>query len=210
MTTTQGIASGSAFSEVTLVPPSEVSAVRGVRMVPVGSGVSFGGTEGAVRTSLVSVPDGITSVISVAATWSSTTSTAGTTSLTTRAATHTLGVVSAISGQFWSRAGLTLNSAARTELAVIGPNAGGYACGDNVVGSTFEVVLRSGAASWTAYTAGESTAGATSSGSGTDGSLAFTVGSTQAVVISAEPVLTARWDPVAADSVLLTHSHLSY
>lgn len=213
LTTAQGIAAGSAFTTESLSPPQTALACPGVSFYPISAGMHFGGTANAVSTSLISTPSVMTSKISVAVTWSSTTSTTagtGTTSTrTTRAATHTLGMASAITGNFWSSEAITFNSDARSELDG-GAISGGYALGDNARGTAWKVFLRQGAASWTEYSAGQSTAAISHSTSGTDASLSISVPHSHAIVLSMEPVLTARWDTAGNASAFSSQQHLKH
>lgn len=213
LTTTQGLAAGSTFTAETLQITRTAQACEGLTFFPVTTGFELGGTANALSTSLISTPSVMTSQISVAVTWSSTTSTtasAGTTSAsTTRAATHTLGVTSSITGEFWSADAITFNSAARSEMPG-GAISGGYAIGDNNRGTAWRVFLRQGAATWTEYTAGQSTAALTHSSTGTDASISFSVPYSHAAVISMEPVLTARWDTAGNASAFSSQQHLKH
>ena len=89
-TTTGGLAAGSTFSTDQQVWISgSVIAADNVTMIPVHESVLIGG--GAASASVISIPDGITSMISIAATWTSTTSTTIAGGGTTSAITHTAG-----------------------------------------------------------------------------------------------------------------------
>jgi len=213
LTTTQGLAAGSTFADETLSLNQTAQACQGLTFYPVPSGIRIGGTANALSTSLISTPSVMTSEISVAVTWSSTTSTTastGTTSTsTTRAATHTLAMASQITGSYWSSDPITFNSAARSEMPG-GANSGGYAIGDNAIGETWKLLLRQGAASWTEYSAGQSTAALSHSTSGTDASLSLSVPHSHAIVLSMEPVLTARWDSAGNASAFSSQQHLKH
>jgi len=213
LTTTQGLASGSTFTEETLQLTATALACQGLTFYPVPSAIQLGGTGNAVSTSLISTPSVMTSEISVAATWSSTTSTTastGTTSTTTtRAATHTIAMASQITGSYWSSDPITFNSAARSEMPG-GANSGGYAIGDNAISESWKLLLRQGAASWTEYSAGQSTAALSHSTSGTDASLSLSVPHSHAIVLSMEPVLTARWDTAGNASAFSSQQHLKH
>lgn len=209
LTTAQGLAAGSTFEGVTITPPATAEAVRGVSFFPVPASASFGGLAGAAATSLLSVPASMTDVISIAATWTSTTGPSSASSVTSRFATHTIGVVSAITGEFWTAEPFTVNSAFRTELAPYygGTASGGFVAGDNILGNTYQVLARAGQFAWTAFSSTQSTAAAAGSSSGSAGSVAITIPASHAIVFSMEPILTAAWSLDGLHSIFSSTPH---
>ena len=213
VTTTQGLAAGSTFTEATIQPPATRSACIGVSMIPISSGVTFGGLASAVRTSLLSYPTSIESVISLAVTWSSSTSTtSGTTTtstITTRAATHTLGLTSSITGTFWTAKSFTVNSNFRTELPD-SPASGGFVAGDNALGSTYKLLARAGNIKWTEFSSEQSTSPLTGAASGINGSVSTTIPASHAIVFTLENIITARMSTVANASVFSSTPHIKH
>jgi len=215
VTTTQGLASGETFTEESLIPPAAQSAVRGVSFIPVPSVFVLGGTERAVASSLLSVPTAMTGEISVALTWTSTTTT-GTatsdTSIISRSATHTLAVTSAITGTFHTAEAFTFNSAWREEFLPYdgGIAEGGYVAGDHLLGNSYEVLARSGCLRWSPYTSTQSTAAATSSVTGSAGSVSTTIAASEAIVFTVENVITAAWSAAGQYSIFSTCLHIPH
>lgn len=209
LTTAQGLDAGSTFEEVTITPPATAEAVRGVSFFPVPSSARFGGLAGAAATSLLSVPASMTNVVSIAATWTSTTGPSSATSVTSRFATHTIGVVSAITGEFWTAEPFTVNSAFRTELAPYygGTASGGFVAGDNILGNTYQVLARAGQFAWTAFSSTQSTAAVAGSSSSSAGSVAITIPASHAIVFSMEPILTAAWSLNGIHSIFSSAPH---
>lgn len=215
LTTTQGMLSGSTFEEATLTPPSAISAIRGVSFHPVLSSFPFGGTGNAAASSLISAPSAMTGEISLALTWTSTTTTGPATSdtaITSALATHTLAVTSSISGQFWTAETFSINSNFRTEFPADpgGTASGGFVAGDNILGSTYQVLARAGCLRWTEYTGSQSTAAATASFTGSNGSVSTTLASSKAIVFTLENVLSASWSPDGNASAFSSGLHFTH
>lgn len=215
VTTTQGLASGETFTEESLIPPAAQSAVRGVSFIPVPSAFVLGGTQRAVASSLLSVPSVMTGDISVALTWTSTTITGTATSdtaVTSRSATHTLAVTSAITGTFHTAEAFTFNSAWRDEFLPYsgGIAEGGYVAGNHLLGNAYEVLARSGCLRWSPYTSTQSSATATSSITGSAGSVSTTIDASQAIVFSVENVITATWSATGQYSIFPTCLHIPH
>lgn len=186
-----GLLSGSAFAGQSFQfgPLPTVSAYPGVTLYPVDPALTFD-MPGAARASYVT---GLSSIgtASVAVTWTSTTTattSSGTASqVTSRLATYTLAGVSAIGGTFFSEDNLSIHSEESFQLV------GGYAVGDNNLGHPYTVFARSGFAQWTEYSAGQSTASASFSTSGSNGTVSFTVPGNKGIVFQIEPIFTANW-----------------
>lgn len=187
-----GLVSGSAFSgqsfQFDALPT--VSAYPGVTLFPVDPALSFG-MDGAARASYVTGLSGI-GTASVAVTWTSTTTattSSGTASqVTSLLATYTVAGVSTIGGTFFSEDNLSVNTGASSFQLV-----GGYGVGDNNLGYPYTVFARSGYAQWTEYSAGQSTASATFSTSGSNGTVSFTVAGNKAIFFQFEPIFTCNW-----------------
>lgn len=215
VTTTQGLAAGSTFTDETLVPPSAQSAVRGVSFIPVASTFRLDGTSNAAATSLISSPTAITGQISVAITWTSTTTTGTATSdtaTTSRAATHTLGVTSSISGTFHTAEAITYNSEWRDELLPYdgGPAVGGFVAGDHMLGHSYQVLARRGCLRWSPYTSTQSTAASTSSATGSAGSVSTSIAGSVGIVLTAENVITATWSAAGLYSIFPSCLHIPH
>jgi hypothetical protein len=215
LTTTQGLAAGSTFAEVSLTPPAAMSAIRGVSFHPIDRYARFGGTAGAAATRLIEVPSVMTSQISVAATWTSTTTTGPATSdtaVTSRAATHTLALTSSVTGDFWSAEAITFNSDFRSEILPGGAGnaVGGYVAGDNILGHTYQVLVRAGCMRWSPYSNTQSTVADTYTVTGPAGSVSTTIAAECAIVLTMENVLSAAWSHGGNGSVFSSALHLSH
>lgn len=191
-TTESGTDAGADFGGASFTLPQTASAVEGGPTIwPVNSrsGVSFSAS-GLVSSSLVTPGAGTFAVASVAATVTSTTASGTTTTGTTRSVTCTAGAVSGISNTFFEDVPITWNSE-DTNIGVSGFYAatGGWV-GGNDQSAAHTVFVPHGRATWTTQT---TSTGTSASGSGLTDSYSFTVPQSAAVVVSAEPVLTAEW-----------------
>lgn len=200
-TTSEGLLAGSTFSGQHVSLQGIAEAAAGVSFVPVGRLLTIAG--GAARASIISVPSVMTSVISIAATWTSTTQTGSATSetaVTSRLATHTIGLADVITGDFWTSEALTVNSHYRADVGFGDfAGSGGYGIGQNILESSYQVIVDAGHVEWTEYSGSQSTAALTSSASSSDGRVSFTVPWSHAIVFSAEPILTIKWEPGASN-----------
>ena len=137
----------------------------------------------------------------VGVTWSTTTQTdytlkdiTGGTTLTTtqtnvaKPATYSIAPIGLITGDFYSSGEITFNT---SDVRMDNNFSGGYALGNNAIGSDYTVSLGSGYVEWTAY---DSTGSVSSNKSqGVGGSVSFTVPSSLAIVLNAEPILSMSW-----------------
>lgn len=215
VTTTQGLQSGSTFTDETLIPPSAQSAANGVSFIAVPSTFHLSGTGHAASTSLLTVPSVMTGDISVAVTWTSTTTTGTATSdtaITSALATHTLAVTSAITGTFFTAEPFTTNSDWRSEFLPYegGEASGGFVAGDNLLGNSYQVLARGGCLRWSPYTSTQSTAAATSSVTGSAGSVSTSVAASAAIVFTVENVITATWSATGNYSIFPTCLHIPH
>lgn len=190
-TVSAGLVSGSEFAgqSINFGALPTVSAYSGVTLFPVDPALTFD-MPGAARARYVT---GLSSIgtASVAVTWTSTavaTTTSGTASkVISRLATYALAGASPIAGTFFSEENLSIHSEESFQLI------GGYAIGDNNLGHPYTVFARSGFAQWTEYASGQSTASATHSTSGSNGTVSFTVPGSKGIVFQVEPIFTANW-----------------
>lgn len=199
LTTQQGLAAGATFTTASLQPPSMTADLQngaGVTFFPVNPSnpPSLVG-DGLENSSMVSIPTSVVTAILVAATWTSTYATGSSISTSSRLATHTLGVVSAITGEFHCAEEIQMNSAdANIGINGLFAPVGGYAGGDNMMLAPSTVRLALGRVSWTDYSAGASSnTGATGSTQNTHGTVSFVVASGKAIRFSAEPLISAWW-----------------
>ena len=124
---------------------------------------------------------------SVGVTWTATTTAGTTTATTSTAATYLIAGASSISGSFFRAAPITYNTA--DVRGGIGGK-GGYAAGDNALGSAYTVRVNGGHAAWTAYSSDSSVStGSTSNTS----PVTFTVPASLAIVVSTQPVFSMSW-----------------
>jgi hypothetical protein len=199
LTTEQGLAAGATFAAATLYPPSfskEHQQDNGVTFFPVDrNNPPYLAGDGLAGSSLMSIPGAVETVLSVAATWTSTVAAGSSTSTSTRLATHTLGVVSAITGSFHTAEDLVFNSG-DSNIGINGLFAagGGYAAGENKMGDPCTIRLGVGRLSWTEYSASQSIGtGATGSTENTHGTISFTIPAGRAVRMSTEHLVSAWW-----------------
>jgi len=137
----------------------------------------------------------------VGITWSTTTQTdytlkditGGTTVTTTQTnvakpATYSIAPVGLITGDFYSSGQITFN----TNDVRMGNNfSGGFALGNNAIGNDYTVSLGLGYVAWTAY---DSTGSVSSNQSqGVGNTVSFTVPSSLAILLNAEPILSMSW-----------------
>ncbi len=220
LTTTQGLAAGQTFDSNAELHPGPSRAFQGnaaVSLYPIDSSIMpYIVGVGLVRSSLMSEPSGVETCLSVAATWTSTTLAGGVTVPTAREATHTLAVISPITGEFWSVGDMTMDSWNR-DIGINGlahASLGGHGAGEDRFGHTRRVCLDYGAASWTRYTAGATDGtGPSSSTSRSDGTVSFTIPEGAAVRVACERILTARWttdDPGDHLRLTIPHQHFTH
>lgn len=151
---------------------------------------------GAIRASYISRVASLGDAASVGVTWTATTTTTGTgTATTSTAATYAVDGVSAITGSFYRELAMTFNTYdPRAGNYTIGR--GGYAIGDNALGSNYTVRVNGGHAAWTAYSSDSSVS--TGSASST-APVTFTVPASLAIVVSCEHILSMSWADAGQD-----------
>jgi hypothetical protein len=137
----------------------------------------------------------------VGVTWSTTTQTdytlkditGGTTVTTTQTnvakpATYSIAPVGLIAGDFYSSGQITFNT---NDVRMSNNFSGGFALGNNAIGNDYTVSLGLGYVAWTAY---DSTGSVSSNQSqGVGNTVSFTVPSSLAIVLNAEPILSMSW-----------------
>jgi hypothetical protein len=137
----------------------------------------------------------------VGITWSTTTQidytlkdiTGGTTATTTQTnvakpATYSIAPVGLITGDFYSSGQITFNT---NDVRMSNNFSGGFALGNNAIGNDYTVSLGLGYVAWTAY---DSTGSVSSNQSqGVGNTVSFTVPSSLAIVLNAEPILSMSW-----------------
>lgn len=218
LTTSQGLAAGDTFTTASLLPPTatkEWQEGRDVTFYPVDAanppqllGV------GLAASSLLSPPTSLVTALSVAATWTSTTLTGTDTSTVSRSATHTLAVITPITGNFVAGESPVYNSG-DNNIGLNGPHAsaGGWAAGDNRHAADATVRMPHGRVSWTAYSASDSTGGASSSSENSAATISFILPAAVAIRFQVEDIIEARWvtnAPSTPHHFLATEKHISH
>jgi hypothetical protein len=191
LSATAGLAAGGTFATsqsfgIGNLPTA--SAYSGVTFFPDRTDYPISVPDGAVAAIYVSRIDSLGQPASIAVTWTATTSTGSTTETTSTGATYTVGGLTSISGTFYREREIIFNT---SDVRGGAGFSGGYAIGDNALGSAYTVRVASGRADWTAYSSDSSVS--TGSASSTAGSVSFTVPASLAIVVSAQPVLSMSW-----------------
>jgi len=137
----------------------------------------------------------------VGVTWSTTTQayytlkdiTGGSTITTTQTnvakpATYSIAPVGLITGDFYSSGQITFNT---NDVRMSNNFSGGFALGNNAIGNDYTVSLGLGYVEWTAYNSTGSVSSNQSQGIGNI--VSFTVPSSLAIVLNAEPILSMSW-----------------
>lgn len=218
LTTAQGLGAGAVFHtswSIALPAEKDFSDGAGVRIYPVNARNTptlFG--DGLVASSLISFPSSLTADLSIAATWSRTAAgEEGEPAVTeTRVATHTIGVVSGITGEFRRAEVLTLDQVG-SNIGKNGPYAftGGWGAGENRMAADATVRLGMARVSWTLRDAAASTGGISASSQGTNGSVSFTIAEGKVLLIHCEPLLTLSWaHGDTGDHIVFTTPHQSH
>lgn len=220
LTTECGLSSGSVFDTAwTMTPPAGKSLFEeaGATIYPVNERnlPSLIGV-GLVNSSLMETPTAMTTCLSVAATWTTTQTYTGGTSTATTTAVHTIGVVSAISGEFLTERPISFSDG-NSNIGINGlfATTGGFGAGDNRMNASATVFVGMGRVSWTERASGQSTGGDSYSTQGDGLTVSFTIPQGVGLVISEEPLLTMSWDkttaiPGGGDHIQFTTPHQSH